>query len=279
LLDDQWLQSIVDFATRGAKMPTESPIELEQLRSRQEDVLRLSPQTHTEFESAYISTRDKEHRILDDSAVLQLPESDPNYLHYREWQIRKKSAERLLSHLKRLPLSEKNWLLDVGCGNGWFSHLAASTLPCSVLGIDINLVELEQAARVFKRKNLLFAYLDILQTPLKAAQASVIIFNASFQYFPEPGKLLKRCQSLLVEGGEIHIVDSSFYSPQDQPLAKKRSLEYYRQLGAVSMTDYYHHHSAQLLHEFNAEVLYQPDKNGPKKGDADSPFPWVKLSR
>ncbi len=40
-------------------------------------------------------------------------------------------------------------ILELGCGNGWLSHLLSQSLQRDVCGIDVNRTELTQAARMF----------------------------------------------------------------------------------------------------------------------------------
>ena len=67
----------------------------------------------------YLASRKKENRIYSDEQVVQLPFIEPTHIHYHEWQVRKRSALRLIHYLekKNKPLS----ILEIGCGNGWLS--------------------------------------------------------------------------------------------------------------------------------------------------------------
>jgi 2-polyprenyl-3-methyl-5-hydroxy-6-metoxy-1,4-benzoquinol methylase len=71
------------------------------------------------FERLYIALREQEQRLYTDEQVRQLPDIDPSHLHYKEWKIRKHSAERLISYLNKK--KRRLNILEIGCGNGWLS--------------------------------------------------------------------------------------------------------------------------------------------------------------
>src|SRR3954466_2828024 len=75
------------------------------------------------FEKKYITTRSLENRLYSDEEILKLPQIAPTHTHHKEWLSRRRSARRLVRYLagKRRPLE----VLDIGCGNGWLSHLVA----------------------------------------------------------------------------------------------------------------------------------------------------------
>lgn len=251
---------------------------LEELRQNDQAVTFLSAKIGDPFERAYINVRDKEGRLLDDEQVKRLPyalEDDP---HYKEWLCRLHSSQKVLRYLQGKDFNCSDWLLDIGCGNGWFSNLLAQTQTANVLAVDINQNELEQAARVFKCDNLYFAYLDLLRDKRLLEPVKLICFNSSFQYFDQPIELLDLCLSLLTDDGEIHILDTPIYSVEEVAAAKQRSQDYYRQLHADDMIDFYQHHSRSLFEGYKVEWLYLPAKK-PQRRSTDSPFPWLKICK
>ena len=239
------------------------------------EVVLMSEPNHFDFEHAYIATRKKEERVLNDKEVLGLPEIGKQNPHFREWKIRKHSSSKLIECLYKRRLTDKDWILDVGAGNGWFSNILAKELKANVLAIDINMHELEQAARVFNQKNVIFAYLDLLKKPLEHQSCATIIFNSSFQYFDDPKQVLDLCLKMLSKDGEIHIIDSPIYEQDKIAAAKQRSLEYYLQLDCQHMAEYYHHHNKSLFEQYNTTYLYQPNSDKPARREFDSPFPWL----
>jgi 2-polyprenyl-3-methyl-5-hydroxy-6-metoxy-1,4-benzoquinol methylase len=220
----------------------------------------------------YLKARTKENRILTDLEVSQLP-----YIKKFEWPFRKKSTERFEYYIskKTTPLD----ILDLGCGNGWFSHrIARVNSNNSIIGLDINKQELEQAARVFKLKNIQFVYANIFECEDRFKEKfDIITLNGSIQYFKDFEDTITLLKSYLKPLGEIHIIDSPFYKTGDLKKAKERSQVYFNNLGVPEMAKNYHHHNEILISEF--EILYEYNSLGFKKwlGYKDSPFSWYRF--
>jgi len=211
-----------------------------------------------------------------DDQVRQLPDIAADHPCYQEWKVRNRSARKLANALQALgrPLS----VLEVGCGNGWLSHRLSQVPGCRVTGIDINRVELSQACRVFgQHPGLQFVAGDIRQGVLTGQQFNLIIFAASIQYFASLQEILDLCLLHLQEQGEIHILDSCFYTSQEMAGARNRSAAYYQRLGVPEMTDYYHHQALEDLAPYPYQVLNRPgwlQQLFPGKV-----FPWIRIQK
>lgn len=232
----------------------------------------------TDFEREYIDLRNKEERFYSDAMVNQLPDLPKKSPHYEEWRIRKTSAQRLISYLKKKRIRN---IVEVGCGNGWLTNYLFKSLQVDCCGIDINETELKQAANVFSPNNeIIFAHADILSPVFKNVFADIIVMASVIQYFPEPEILLAKLQSLLTPEGEIHVLDSPFYRGEDIVFARERSLQYFNESGNTGMQTYYHHHSWKCIENFNHEILYNPESITGKARRfflKDTPFPWIKV--
>lgn len=230
------------------------------------------------FTDNYTRLRNQEGRLYTDAEVLQLPIIDTNHVHYKEWQTRKESAERLLRYLqkKKRPLS----ILEVGCGNGWLSAML-SVIPQSVVtGSDINTTELQQAERVFyDKKNIVFVQQDIRAGFFDNKQFDVILFAASIQYFSSFAAIVGRAQALLNKEGEIHITDSFFYRQDELEQAIGRTKKYYRSQGFAAMSDFYFHHSTDLLKQFHCKFLFNPKSFSNRLFSKTSVFPWICITK
>ena len=227
----------------------------------------------TKFSEEYLALRKKENRILTDEKVKLLPKFSKDNINYIEWKIRSKTANRFMNYLQHK--NQKLDILDIGCGNGWFSN-KMSELNNVIVGLDINLQELEQASRVFKNKNLQLVYCDIFQNNLQFKNKfNIITLNASIQYFPNINALILILESFLKPKGEIHILDSPFYCISEVENAKKRTLRYYTKIGYPEMAKFYFHHAKDKVKDFT--ILYQPKKSILDKilGKRDSPFNWL----
>jgi len=231
-----------------------------------------------DFETTYIQLREKENRIHDDQTIAELP-YPKNVELVKEWQMRARSAERVLKYFQNR-VGES--LLDLGCGNGWFTSLLTKDGKMKLFGMDINMLELKQAARIFHGENLKFLFADIFEVHLPEKEFDFITLNASVQYFEDFEKLIHRLFDLLKGHGEIHIIDSPFYKQSEIEDARNRTHKYYEEMGFEKMADFYFHHSYEDLRTFKYEVLYQPAKvNLFSKlfRKPDIPFPWIRITK
>jgi len=230
------------------------------------------------FEKNYIRLRNHENRIYTDNELFCLPDIASSHIHYKEWQIRKRSCQRLISKLnnKKKALN----ILEVGCGNGWLSNQLSKVSGSSIIGLDINLTELQQAARVFRNNpKLQFIYGDLHSKDVENKQFDIIVFAASIQYFPSLNEIVDCSLSHLNVGGEIHIIDTPFYVENELSAAKQRMADYYSSSGLSEMKDYYFHHSMQELQLFDYRFLYNPGLLSNKLFKKNSPFPWICIQK
>lgn len=226
------------------------------------------------FEKMYVSIRDQEKRVYTDAEVAGLPGINKNHFHYKEWMVRKRSVKRLLSYLekKQQPLS----ILEVGCGNGWLAAQMASLPLSHTIGIDLNKLEIDQAKRVFNKKNnLTFLQTDLDENNLKDKKFDVIIFAASIAYFNSLENVILKSLSFLNKTGEVHILDSCLYESNEIDAAKKRAYDYCKSLGHVEMMECYFHHLKDSLKHFNHKILFDPKGFKNKILRNRDPFPWI----
>lgn len=223
------------------------------------------------FEHNYLKVREKEGRVYSDETVLKLPFIGREHSQFLEWSLRAKTLNRFIKYLKGNSYTS---VLDIGCGNGWFSNHIANAISGKVIGLDVNKEELEQGNRVFKAENLSFAYGDIFEAEFDQ-KFDLIVMNASIQYFPDLKLLLNRLKSLLSPFGEIHILDSPFYYNEEACIkAKARTNNYYKSLGYPEMSQFYFHHQISQLNNF--KLIYKYSTNPFQKilKGKDSPFNW-----
>ncbi|ASU35179.1 class I SAM-dependent methyltransferase [Mucilaginibacter xinganensis] len=208
------------------------------------------------FGELYIDVRYKEGRVLSDGQVMFLPDIEPGHMHFNEWQIRKRSSQKLVNYLKikNRPLD----ILEIGCGNGWLSSKLASVSNSTVIGLDANEPEIMQAKRVFTNERLQFIRSNFEPQFFKGRKFDIILFAAAIQYFPSFKNAIGDALSCLKNGGEIHIIDSNFYKPTEMVNAAKRTAAYYAELGYPEMAAHYFQHSITALQPFNYKILFNP---------------------
>lgn len=246
-----------------------------------QDAVYILTEINNEFESIYLKLREKEKRIYSDDELIKLPFASNSNPHKKEWNLRAKSFLRFKEYLKTK--NENLNILDLGCGNGWFCGQLSKSFHHDFYCVDVNLTELKQAVRIFKSERIKFIYADIFNAEIPQASFNIITVNAAVQYFPDLKRLLNKLITLISENGEVHILDSPFYSNIEAVNAKKRTMDYYSVLGFKEMADKYYHHTWNELSESNFEILYQPDSitNRIKRLflKCNSPFPWIKITK
>lgn len=212
------------------------------------------PDKYGKNEHLYLETRKKEGRIYSDEIVKSLPHIETSHRLSHEWSVRSASYERLKKRLltRKAPLS----ILDLGCGNGWMANALCGICDSSVTGVDLNMEELKQGARVFGgNSRLRFVYGDVFDGAAHANSYDIVVCASSIQYFQDLNALVRHLLTLLKAGGEIHILDSPLYSEAEAGEARERSRSYYRQLGYERMAALYHHHTWKELEGFSYEVI------------------------
>jgi ubiquinone/menaquinone biosynthesis C-methylase UbiE len=230
--------------------------------------------TEHRFEEQYLFLRKKEGRVYPDAIVKSLPEIGEGHPLQKEWLIRKASCQRLVRYLhrKRRPLQ----ILEVGCGNGWLTNQLAQLPDAMVTGIDINKTELQQARRVFQRNNLSFFYGDV-RNLFFTTSFDVVVFAASFHYFPSPEEVLSACFNAMKGKGEVHILDSMFYTEETSGAARQRTRRYFDSNGVPNLSGFYFHHSISALQSFDYELIYNP-RSFINKLRKTTPFPWIRIN-
>ncbi|HYF31115.1 MAG TPA: class I SAM-dependent methyltransferase [Chitinophagaceae bacterium] len=241
---------------------------------------RNATERNNRFEEQYLALRKKENRLYSDEQVRQLPSIDPRHPHYQEWLARKHSSKKLIKHIRAMKRTLS--ILEVGCGNGWLAHKLATIPRTTVTGFDINLAELQQAKKVFSgAPNLRFDSANPFSFANSTAMYDVIVFAASLQYFPSLDAVITDALRHLQPGGDIHIIDTHFYSIAEVAAAKQRTIDHFTSMGFPALANHYFHHSLVTLSKFNYQVLYNPHSwwnkwFGPRNG---SPFFWINIKR
>ncbi|MFI5161102.1 MAG: class I SAM-dependent methyltransferase [Sphingobacteriales bacterium] len=230
----------------------------------------------TDFEELYFAIRQGEKRIYTDDQLRMLPDIDPLHIHAAEWKIRKRSCMHLLLYLFKKHKSLR--ILEVGCGNGWLSSKLADIPGSLVTGLDINELEISQACRVFDKENLDFIYDTFNEDTFQDEKFDVIVFAASLQYFPSAKAIIELALSQLNGSGEVHIMDTHFYKPEEVKKAYARTRNYYNSLGYPQMAEQYFHHSIDELSGLKHHILLNPDSILNLLGTR-GPFHWITIDQ
>ncbi len=232
------------------------------------------------FAAAYLRLRGLEGRLYPDRVVAALPQVPRTHPLRDEWLQRADSAARLVAYLS--DRWRESVIIELGCGNGWLTGVLARVPGSRVVGIDLNEVELAQAARLFASPTVSFVNADLRAWRPTDVAPSVIVAASVIQYVSDLDALVRRLLSWLDPGGELHILDSPLYTDGEIAAARARSVRYYETLGEPGMARHYHHHAWRELDAFRVDVLYRPDV-GPRRllnralGRRRSQFPWVRV--
>jgi ubiquinone/menaquinone biosynthesis C-methylase UbiE len=228
---------------------------------------------YDDFERAYTNVRKKEGRILTIDEIRKLPELSTGNDKIL-WMRRKRTVNRFLKYLEKRGNPLK--ILDVGCGNGFFTH-QMSLRGHQLYGLDVNHLELLQAREAFAERDIKWICADIMEDQFPWSDFDLITFNASFQYFKDSVNIIKKCFQLLNAHGEIHIMDSPFYKDGQVSAARQRSRDYYESMGVEEMSDHYFHHGYAEMSGFPVEVMFRPSR-WKTIFLTDSPFPWLRIT-
>jgi len=212
--------------------------------------------TGADFEQLYLAIREREKRLYTDVQVSRLPDIDTMHPHCAEWQVRKQSAGHLVNYLQKKRRSLN--ILEAGCGNGWLAAKMAGIPLAGVMGMDINRVEINQAERVFKRDNLKFKYGPFSAGDLNGELFDIIVFAAVLPYFASVRGTIQLALSRLKPGGELHILDTPFYTVEEAGPARERCIAYYERMGFPEMSRQYFHHTLDDLEGFEFRFLASP---------------------
>lgn len=227
---------------------------------------------HTAFAKNYRQLREQEGRSLSVKQIRRLPDYEPRDTSHREWQIRKRSVNRFLDYLKSK--KEPLRILEVGCGNGFLSHLMASE-GNMVCGVDVAMDELQMAVKAFGHTNITWYCADILSTNLPEEPFDMIVFSASLQYFPEPDKAIRRCKNILTAMGEIHVFDTPFYREEEKSAARLRSETHFNQKNVPGFSAFYFHHTLETLGIESGKMQIIRSGFLSRITGRQIPFPWL----
>lgn len=243
-------------------------------------VIKIS-EVNKELEVDFNNLKKREGRNYSEDEIRLLPFASSKNPHKEEWNFRAKSFMRFRTHLsgKRGSLQ----ILDLGCGNGWFSAQLEKNFKHHYYCVDINLPQLLLGAKIFNSENLKFILADIFEISFPRSSFDLVIFNSSIQYFKDLRILMREMFYLLKSDGEIHLINSPIYFQSELDHEKTRSANYYNSIGFKKMNEKLFHHTYESLNDYNYKILYNPKSITNRvinfAFSKDSPFPWIMITR
>lgn len=237
-------------------------------------LFEASSSEESRFTRLYLRLRKTEGRIYSNRQVANLPGVPTSHPYYREWKMRSYSCRKLQRYIEKHRHICN--ILEIGCGNGWLSANLSRIIKGSVTGIDINSLDIQQAKKVFREwPQVSFVEGDIRSGILEDRKYDMILFAASIQYFFSLKEIIHVALAHLTLQGEIHIIDSYLYKPDQINEAKERSRRYFIDAGVPEMTHFYFHHNIKDLTPFKYHFLTNPASLFGKIRVHKNPFPWV----
>lgn len=111
----------------------------------------------------------------------------------------------LPNSLRLLLLDSQSQVLDVGCGNGWFSHFIPQS--CSYLGVDAAASLIDKARQQNTNSNFDFEILDLTKNlKLKIKNYSHALAILSLQNMEKPDIAIKNVASVVASKGKFLLV-------------------------------------------------------------------------
>ena len=133
-------------------------------------------------------------------------------------------------------LSEKDVILDLGCGPGVFSRpLAKKLKQGSVIGLDLSLPMLNYAvssARSENIKNFIPIYGNALNLPFPEDQFDSVICTGAFHLFPDPDRVLSEIKRVLKPDGRFSVLVG--YNPTPGAIGKSVANFFKRTIGVYN---------------------------------------------
>jgi ubiquinone/menaquinone biosynthesis C-methylase UbiE len=117
-------------------------------------------------------------------------------------------ADDFRSIVNHLPLHNQQTVVDVGCGDGFFTSLLAEN-QARVVGLDNSDAYLRQARANFgNRRNLEFLKGDVRRLPFDDASVDIVWSAHSMHSYPDVPHCLAEFRRVLRPGGLLAVLDS-----------------------------------------------------------------------
>lgn len=191
---------------------------------------------YQQFIHEYETIRLAEGRAGQNAAYYrQLPQTSANNPWHKDWQIRARTFETLLT--KVLPqIGQNRRLLDMGAGNGWLAY-QLSKRGHEVAGIDLTLNPQDGlAAHIFYDTPWLPVQAEFDHLPFPPDSLDGIIFNASLHYSTDYQQTLAESLRVLRPQGWLIVMDSPIYhnGQSGAQMIKERESQFQQKYGFPS---------------------------------------------
>lgn len=108
--------------------------------------------------------------------------------------------------------------VDLGCGFGWFSRLAAEEGAASVLGLDLSENMIAKARAENAHPVITYDIADLEQVELPQAAFDLAYSSLAFHYLEDFGRLVRQVHAALVPGGRfVFTIEHPIYMASANP--------------------------------------------------------------
>jgi ubiquinone/menaquinone biosynthesis C-methylase UbiE len=114
----------------------------------------------------------------------------------------KRRAKLLVTELDP---QKKDKILDVGCGDGFYSYLLSQLGDFDLTGIDSDAAALKNAKKQVNNKSLKLVVGDVLKMPFKAGTFNKVVCSEVLEHLPDDKKGLMEINRVMKKGGTLCI--------------------------------------------------------------------------
>jgi ubiquinone/menaquinone biosynthesis C-methylase UbiE len=144
---------------------------------------------------------------------------------------------KIEQHLRYLPVSPRDRVLDAGCGSGSMSRLIARSFPdAEVTGVDLREQYLDFArrrARSEHLQNVEFQSADVFALPFADASFDVVWTKYLLQWLKEPKRALNELRRVTRPGGVVVSCDFASFAIEHFPINPELAGEIRRVMTAL----------------------------------------------
>jgi ubiquinone/menaquinone biosynthesis C-methylase UbiE len=121
-----------------------------------------------------------------------------------------KTGDMCLKRRAKLVINEldpqkKDTILDVGCGDGYYSFLLSRLGEFNITGVDSDKQALTIAKRQIGKKNVQFVVGDVLKLPFKTGSFNKLVCSEVLEHLPDDKKGLQEMYRVLKKNGTLYI--------------------------------------------------------------------------
>lgn len=196
---------------------------------------------HQRFRRDYAEHRAAEGHAALDARTLPYVTNGPLA---RQWSVRARSWEaferRVLRPARRradVRATGPLRVLDLGAGNGWLAHRAA-TAGAEAVALDVRGDRVDGLGASPPGSTLERVVASFEAIPMSGAEFDVIVFNAALHYAEDLGLALREARRVARVGARIVVLDSPFYRSAEhgESMVREKRRNAERQFGDRAAT-------------------------------------------